>query len=379
MASPTKRVKAALGTKLNGALKSAPANQARTPKRVFGALLDVTNTRAQPSQAPQGSKGTFLKPTIKTTVVAKPRPILKPLSAKKSPAPKGSPTRTSSLRPRTRTTSPILGPARVFKRAYSPPSYKRVDPPKSSLRNSTTSIDGLLAGTFTREDSPDGGVMLPPASPRAPILSAEPILKDSWNFDIYEDSPDETLQNLMEHSTHTLDISDSSDNESSTSELAEWGKENIHPTRLAELLAYSPADRVNAMYLDSDSRIPQRKQSGGGPGGRFLREHRQALREMNSDELLCLKEVPVPEDNGVKLPTLEAKNFFEFATPEKTKCATPPAPSSPGWAIWESDHESNSDKEEVVVARPKKIFEDLDAVKKKKMVIFADVDSGAEN
>jgi len=167
-----------------------------------------------------------------------------------------------------------------------------------------------------------------------------PIIKDSWLFDIYEDTPEETLQNMMEHSTTTLDISDDSDNGSPTSELQERGKENIHPDRLADLLALTSEERPNAMVVEAVEKvIPQRST-------RILSENREALREMEAAELE--EEVQQEDDTkseagGVKLPTLDSTEFLEFGTPEKKKqCTTPSAPESPGFVVWESDHEAEA-------------------------------------
>jgi hypothetical protein len=196
----------------------------------------------------------------------------------------------------------------------------------------------------TSISSIDGGVPLIQES------LATPNIPDSWNFDIYEDSPEETLQNLMEHSTHTLDISDDSDNESQTSELADKGKENIPPARLAELLATTPAERVSAMRVDTQEKaIPQRKAPGAGPGGKVLREHREALREMAESELVIPQDSSASAGDSMKLPTLDQKDFFQFETPATKNPATP---GSPGWAIWESDHEGEQEKEKEEAPEP---------------------------
>ena len=51
-------------------------------------------------------------------------------------------------------------------------------------------------------------------------------MKDGWFFEIHEDTPDETLTNLMEFSTGVLDISDDEDRRR---EKDDRGKENIPP------------------------------------------------------------------------------------------------------------------------------------------------------
>jgi len=179
----------------------------------------------------------------------------------------------------------------------------------------------------------------------------------------------------MEHSTHTLDISDDSDAGSDTSELQEKGKENISPARLAELLAISPVERGNAMRVDVvDKAIPQQHRR---VARRDMGEHREALREMQKEELLLA--LPEPEKKTAasapveekekekekeKLPTLVSENFPEFKPPTKKSvdiesesesedqvATTPKSPGSPGWVVWESEHEHESEDEVSIAAK----------------------------
>ncbi|PWW71836.1 hypothetical protein C7212DRAFT_287390 [Tuber magnatum] len=187
-------------------------------------------------------------------------------------------------------------------------------------------------------------------------------IPDSWIFDIYEDSPEETLQNLVEFSTHTLDISDNED----TGEL-DLGKENIPPSRLAEILS---TPRENQMSVDAPIKcIPQRRALEICPGGRAPRECREPLREMKEEELLQPGERMTRDEDMIekvmsekeemrsdkititatmtKLPTLSNDSFITFSTPKKMKKKpllrkTP----SPGWKIWESDHDDATDNSE---------------------------------
>jgi hypothetical protein len=340
---------------LHAVLKSAvssSASSAPKTKRAFG--FDVTNMRPGRGAAPK-DKSASVKPAF-----GKPaRTIVKPHSPKR-PSPKvprqqTSPSRRAGSRARAPgSPSPRSGSGRAMRR---PPLFKRIDPP-SFNHDEVSSIDSLLAG-ISHPTAPK--ISVTPASdavPREeavapPLLAAK--IPDSWIFDIYEDSPEETLQNLMEHSTYTLDISDESDNEPATSELQEKGKENIAPARLAELLAVAPAERDNAMRVDvPEKAIPQRRAPGGGPCGRVLREHREALREMQKEELIVPEPVVIEKkgasDNcGVGLPSGSPS---EFTTPLKRKqgepeqlAATPKSPESPGFVVWESDHENDAGDE----------------------------------
>lgn len=88
----------------------------------------------------------------------------------------------------------------------------RVNPPSSSAGVESTnglpfSIDAALAGTV-------------------PKYKSKPTHRKGWQFEIHEDTKDDEMANLMEHSTCTLEISD---DESSSSKCDKDNKENIPP------------------------------------------------------------------------------------------------------------------------------------------------------
>lgn len=348
------------------------------------------------------------------------RTILKPVTPKKG-SPKAlllkeaaSPSRRAAAARVRAPPSPRLGSGRGLGRAAPKPTaptpaFRRVDPPAlasvlppSSSPPSPTSIDSLLAAAVSPAKV-SSLFALPPLPPRAeprkeestslPLIAAN--IPGSWIFDIYEDSPQETLQNLMEHSTHTLDISDDSDDgdgsrSGAAGELHDLGKENIAPARLAELLAIAPPERANAMRVDvADKLIPQQQHLHRHHRRAARRDfgygRREALREMQREELLAVlpaecdkKEVAVaPEDPSLatKPPTLASDRFFEFnpaavvavvaaaatadepddsATAPNSLCGSPRStgsPASPGWAVWESDHEADAEDEVAAAAK----------------------------
>lgn len=128
----------------------------------------------------------------------------KRLQPSSAPAPAGrSPTRgkkTGILSRRRMTASP----------------FTRINPPTSSSTQSTVglpfSIDAALAGTVPAYKSK---------------LKSKSTHRKSWQFDIHEDTPEDEMANLMEHSTCTLDISD--DESRATSKGDKDNKENIPP------------------------------------------------------------------------------------------------------------------------------------------------------
>lgn len=89
--------------------------------------------------------------------------------------------------------------------------FSRVDPPTFGTSQSALpfSIDEALAGTFNR-----------------PTPKPVKITK-CLSFAIWEDTPDQEAQNLMEHCAGILDIS--SDEEAGPSKKIDRGKENIAP------------------------------------------------------------------------------------------------------------------------------------------------------
>jgi hypothetical protein len=106
-------------------------------------------------------------------------------------------------------------------RRHSAP-YRRIDPPASTTQASANT--GFSSSSFSVE------------TPRlqhhhrrqASVLP--PAKNPKWEFAIYEDTEDEHLTNMVQHSTGTLYISDDSDSESSLrKERDSKGKENVPP------------------------------------------------------------------------------------------------------------------------------------------------------
>lgn len=122
--------------------------------------------------------------------------------------------------------------------------FTRVNPPTFSTTDSNTgvpfSIDAALAGTMPGYKSK---------------FKSKSTHRKSWQFEIHEDTPQEEMTNLMEHSACTLDISDDE------SRVAAKGdrdnKENIPPVDGPAALAFS--SQITASHRDmmtDDSRNP---------------------------------------------------------------------------------------------------------------------------
>ncbi|PGH00578.1 hypothetical protein AJ80_09149 [Polytolypa hystricis UAMH7299] len=101
-------------------------------------------------------------------------------------------------------------------------SYKRVDPPsfaKHLAPRAPFSIADALNGTFS------------PAVSAKPLPLEKPRSK-TWDFEIYVDTEQDEMSNLMEHSTCVLDISD---DEEKAAVKDDRGKENIPPPEFTGL------------------------------------------------------------------------------------------------------------------------------------------------
>lgn len=97
--------------------------------------------------------------------------------------------------------------------------FTHINPPAFSLGDSQTpfSIDAALAGTV-------------------PTYKSKSTHRKGWHFDIHEDTPEDEMANLMEHSTCTLDISD---DESASHKGDKDNKENIPPVDGPAAIGYS--------------------------------------------------------------------------------------------------------------------------------------------
>ncbi|UNI19447.1 hypothetical protein JDV02_005629 [Purpureocillium takamizusanense] len=157
--------------------------------------------------------------------------------------------------------------------------YTRVDPPSFGLGKASSaapfSLDAALKGTIS-------SYAPPPASSSASVARAarpsarssssttslldEPEAKASWFFDIHEDTPEQEMTNLLQHSTCVLDIS--SDEESARKATRERDegrdKENVPP----------PDDVSQTRGASSHSRA--------APDDMVVEKERVALGEMNA-------------------------------------------------------------------------------------------------
>ncbi|KAF4628884.1 hypothetical protein G7Y89_g9271 [Cudoniella acicularis] len=215
-------------------------------------------TKAPPSPNDFSS----IKSTTNTTTSPR-RPIL----PARSPAPKLN---TSLLSKSTPLSAPAgRSPTRkrigILSRRKTGSPFTRVDPPKFSTPSTGSglgfSIDAALSGTIPSYGARQRQASAPKAKEVLPVDLHQPEVKDSWFFDIHEDTAEELATNMMEHSTCTLDIS--SDEESAARMRDERGKENVPPpddvSQTRTVLSSSSLDMAESSMSDLKARIKARR------------------------------------------------------------------------------------------------------------------------
>lgn len=114
-------------------------------------------------------------------------------------------------------------------------TFGRVDPPVFGLSSGSStapfSLDAALKGTIPSYTSRDDVSAAKKQSSALSDFSGlhEPEMNSSWFFDIHEDTEEQEMTNLLQHSTCVLDISSDEENESRRQRERAEGKENIPP------------------------------------------------------------------------------------------------------------------------------------------------------
>lgn len=175
----------------------------------------------------------------------------------------------------------------ILNRRRTASPFTRVDPPKFNASSGLGfSIDAALSGTIPSYGARQRQSATPTAREEAlpiPVLHT-PQSKDSWFFDIHEDTEEELATNLMEHSTCTLDIS--SDEESALRTKDERGKENVPPlddisqtqTRISDPVSEVESS-VYSIKATARSSRPKRELDDGA-----IDVDRSALGELSAEE-----------------------------------------------------------------------------------------------
>ncbi|KAK6004706.1 hypothetical protein QM012_008568 [Aureobasidium pullulans] len=145
-----------------------------------------------------------------------------------------------------------------------------------------------------------------------PVSSIEESMPSSWFFAIHEDTAEEEAENLMEHSTLTLDLS--SDDESATKANEDRGKENVAPADYDPVTSSASSPRPSRRALKSAADMETDEASRAPLGSldtiEFIPEG------LTKDSVVVINELP------------ESCTFEEPAEKEELEC-NPPIVISP--------------------------------------------------
>ncbi|KAH7318112.1 hypothetical protein B0I35DRAFT_431347 [Stachybotrys elegans] len=222
--------------------------------------LSATNSPATPETT------SLLTSPTKT---ATPRRTLQP----KSPVSRLS---TNFTKPLTNSAPAGRSPTRgkrsgILNRRRSGP-YSRVDPPSFNLGLGTSagaapfSLDAALKGTIPSYGIRQAAPAIAPLPAKDNYLDLHQTdMKASWFFDIHEDTPEQDMTNLLQHSTCVLDISSDEESEQRANRERAEGrdKENIPP-------------------VDDVSQTSARRSARRNADEMIIEKERVALGEMNT-------------------------------------------------------------------------------------------------
>ncbi|KAL8287944.1 hypothetical protein RB597_000166 [Gaeumannomyces tritici] len=196
-------------------------------------------------------------PTLNRTKhagISKPRSIIKPrspVSKINTAHPAAAPLSAPAGRSPTRSSKRVGILSKNRRKTASP--FTRVDPPTFGLgAGAPFSLDAALKGTVSSYASRSAAAAAPSSSLLGDLYGAE--LDGSWNFEIHEDTPEQEMTNLLQHSTCVLDISSDEESEQKRRRETAEGrdKENIPPVDDISQTTSSSARRRD---LDGDDMI----------------------------------------------------------------------------------------------------------------------------
>ncbi|KAH0288696.1 hypothetical protein M436DRAFT_80254 [Aureobasidium namibiae CBS 147.97] len=171
------------------------------------------------------------------------------------------------------------------------------------------SIDAAL--TASLKSTAPAAVPLP-----KPASSIEESMPSSWFFAIHEDTADEEAENLMEHSTLTLDLS--SDDESAAKANEDRGKENVAPADYDPVASSSSSPRSSRRSLksaaDMETDEAARAPLGSLDTTEFIPEG------LTKDSIVVINELPetCTLESPIEKQKLECNPPIVISPPKKT-------------------------------------------------------------
>ena len=126
----------------------------------------------------------------------------------------------------------------LSRRRVSSSPVSRVNPPAYGLNQGLPfSIDAALSSTVASSEPTPVQDVAP-----APVTNLDDSIPASWQFEIYEDTPEEYAGTMMQHSMPLLDISEDEGRFSPV--RSDRGKENIPPAEVSSSYAISRRDMM---------------------------------------------------------------------------------------------------------------------------------------
>ncbi|KAH7033570.1 uncharacterized protein B0I36DRAFT_373749 [Microdochium trichocladiopsis] len=142
--------------------------------------------------------------------------------------------------------------------------YSRVDPPAFGLSSKSAapfSLDAALKGTLSSYASREtSSATISTSSSTSLGLNElhEGEMKSSWFFEIHEDTAEQEMTNLLQHSTCVLDISSDEETESRRQRERAEGKENVPP---ADDVSQTSRPRAARQAADADGMVFEKERS----------------------------------------------------------------------------------------------------------------------
>lgn len=229
------------------------------------------------------------------------------------PPPSRTPARANMSSPRAPLTAPAgRSPPRkhagISKNRRVSAPFTRVDPPFSRGSSSLPfSLDAAISGSMSAASTP--------TKDKSAGSTIQESMPASWDFEIYEDSPEEEAANLMEHSTQILDLS--SDDEAMKAKRDYRGKENEAPEGYDAPVASRQATTATEPSLPTPKRVKKteiirRKTTEMDDG------ERSPLSDLETDEFVpegLTKDAHVIVEASPEKTKLDAKGLFATSPP----------------------------------------------------------------
>ncbi|KXJ93433.1 hypothetical protein Micbo1qcDRAFT_55283 [Microdochium bolleyi] len=142
-------------------------------------------------------------------------------------------------------------------------SYSRVDPPAFGLSAKSAapfSLDAALKGTLSSYASRDSSSAISASPSISQGLNElhEGDLKSSWFFEIHEDTAEQEMTNLLQHSTCVLDISSDEETETRRQRERAEGKENVPPV---DDVSQTSRPRAARQAAETDAMVFEKERS----------------------------------------------------------------------------------------------------------------------